>query len=713
MYKALDTSGCSLETQADYRKLVDSAALKAGVVDAVNILWTAAGLWLAPATFGIGTVALWGVGWVAGKAMDFALGAQIDAAKRAVADTVAFCRREGRQDLTDDLRPIADPVWIYDPSGYVFEAVPSNRLSGVTATVHQKDEVAGTWAAWDAAWFGQDNPQVTGADGRYAWDVPAGLWQVVYEKDGYEQARSAELRVLPPHLDVNVGLVSYATPDVASVSAEDGGPVEVVFDRYMRPETVTDALTVQRGTDALPGAVTGVDAEQAPDGTTYARTFRFTPDAPLAQGQVLRVSVGELAQSYAGRPLGAVAVPRADRHRRGDRSRGAGGRHRRGRGRDRRRPLGPARRRRGPPGHRVRRHHRAGHPGAHGGRRRPRARRGRAGQRHGVPLHGGRGERQGRRPRRDVGARHPERPTAPAAPASVTAVGGNAAATVTWTPPADDGGTPVTGWVLTSTPATPERLLPAETTSVSVGGLANGTAYRFTVAARNAPRRRPRHDVRRRHPGGAPVRTPVRTPVPARVLAPARPAARRRGGGRHGALGRPRHRRPAAGRLGDHAQRRRRPHRGHGTPCSRRPSGLRGLRGELVRDGASRHGRVPRSCWRCGSTGPAARPDRRGRRAPRRRPAAALHGAGARPDPCLASTETDASELVLTVPQQPRRALWSLATRGVRVPRGSGAGRARSRTWSRAAPTRRASRARRGGGCSRAAAPTGSSRRRR
>ncbi|CAG7645008.1 hypothetical protein PAESOLCIP111_04856 [Paenibacillus solanacearum] len=74
--------------------------------------------------------------------------------------------------------------------------------------------------------------------------------------------------------------------------------------------------------------------------------------------------------------------------------------------------------------------------------------------------------------------------TVPDAPTGAAATAGNSQATVSFTPPANDGGSPITGYTVTSNPG--GKIGSGTTSPIMVPGLTNGTAYTFTVVAKNA-----------------------------------------------------------------------------------------------------------------------------------------------------------------------------------------------------------------------------------
>ena len=77
---------------------------------------------------------------------------------------------------------------------------------------------------------------------------------------------------------------------------------------------------------------------------------------------------------------------------------------------------------------------------------------------------------------------------APVAPTNVSAVPGNGSAVVSWTAPASNNGSAVTGYVVTpyvGTTAQTATTFNSTATSQTVTGLTNGTTYTFKVAAKN------------------------------------------------------------------------------------------------------------------------------------------------------------------------------------------------------------------------------------
>jgi hypothetical protein len=73
--------------------------------------------------------------------------------------------------------------------------------------------------------------------------------------------------------------------------------------------------------------------------------------------------------------------------------------------------------------------------------------------------------------------------TVPGKPTAVVATGGNTSASVSWTAPADNGGSAITGYTVTS--SSDGKTCATSGTSCPVLGLTNGTPYTFTVVATN------------------------------------------------------------------------------------------------------------------------------------------------------------------------------------------------------------------------------------
>jgi hypothetical protein len=74
----------------------------------------------------------------------------------------------------------------------------------------------------------------------------------------------------------------------------------------------------------------------------------------------------------------------------------------------------------------------------------------------------------------------------PGPPLNVTATVGNQSATITWSPPASDGYSPITSYTVTSSPGGLTSTVSGSTFSTVIAGLTLGTPYTFTVVATNA-----------------------------------------------------------------------------------------------------------------------------------------------------------------------------------------------------------------------------------
>lgn len=220
------------------------------------------------------------------------------------------CKKKPKPD--PDFKPDGQPIM--DPSGYVYEAVPSNKVVGAKATVYYKEttedmfgEIHVTPVVWDAENYAQENPLFTDENGEYAWDVPQGQWQVVFEKEGYETTRTEWLPVPPPQLDINIGMKQFAEPVVEKVKAYEQ-EVQLTFSKYMKPGTLTaEHISLMRGDEVLPATLELMDSETDTQGDSavYASRVRLVPATPLVEGQQVTLVVSGSVESYAGIQMAA------------------------------------------------------------------------------------------------------------------------------------------------------------------------------------------------------------------------------------------------------------------------------------------------------------------------------------------------------------------------------------------------------------------------
>ncbi|RKX30442.1 MAG: hypothetical protein DRP71_15030, partial [Verrucomicrobia bacterium] len=267
---------------------------------------------------------------VAGVALGYMLGnaseEEVKEVEVALSDALKECEDEeeeecppGIDDCDDDdgpapiRSPVADPSWKIDPSGFVYEVIEDNRLAGVTATLLEGESENGPWIVSDAEAFGEINPQVTSTGGNFRWDVPAGWWQVMYQKKGYETAYSDVLGVPPPHFNINIPLKSLTPPEVLSVtSMNNGAALQIDLANYIRTTMASlDTVRLRDGEGDLLAGQVFAPTDQLVDNPHTESTAKdiskqvlFVPTTGLTIGSTYMVEVDGVIESYGEIPMG-------------------------------------------------------------------------------------------------------------------------------------------------------------------------------------------------------------------------------------------------------------------------------------------------------------------------------------------------------------------------------------------------------------------------
>ena len=233
-----------------------------------------------------------------------------DFLRKQILSSYKNCDPEDSEDQEDqgDIPPTQPVSPSIDPSGYVYEGVSSNRLQGVTATAYYMETTEDMYGVlhdepkvWNAEEYAQENPLFTDENGMYQWDVPQGLWQVKFEKEGYETTYSEWLPVPPPQLEVNIGMVQSRQPEVKQAHAYKDG-IEVEFDKYMLPALLnTENILVSQNGEYVEGEVKMLNEETAynDESVKYASKIHFVPTTPFTASEVT-LTVANRVKSYAG-----------------------------------------------------------------------------------------------------------------------------------------------------------------------------------------------------------------------------------------------------------------------------------------------------------------------------------------------------------------------------------------------------------------------------
>ncbi len=251
----------------------------------------------------------------------FSLYNRISVLRKWVMSNYKDCKKKDKDKDKEpkDKSPESDSDLIEDPSGYVYEAVPSNRLEGVKAEAYYYDykldefgvpEETKSDNLWDAENYSQANPLYTDKNGEYAWDVPVGQWLVKFSKEGYYDTDSRNdpavdeegyLPVPPPQTEVNVAMVSKAAPEVEEISIYND-EIRIAFTQYMQIDSVnTKNVLVNMYGRPISGLIKPINAEYDYEHKhQYASKFVFTPDISLSG--IITVNVADVI-NYAGTKL--------------------------------------------------------------------------------------------------------------------------------------------------------------------------------------------------------------------------------------------------------------------------------------------------------------------------------------------------------------------------------------------------------------------------
>ncbi len=127
------------------------------------------------------------------------------------------------------------------------------------------------------------------------------MWQVKYEKEGYETAYSDWLPVPPPQLDVNIGMKQSTPPSVKLMRGNESG-ITIEMSKYMRPVTMnTEQISVTRNGKAVKGSIEFCNLEKEPYGDSeFVSIVKFVPETPFITSDEVIVTVCKEVESYCG-----------------------------------------------------------------------------------------------------------------------------------------------------------------------------------------------------------------------------------------------------------------------------------------------------------------------------------------------------------------------------------------------------------------------------
>jgi uncharacterized repeat protein (TIGR02543 family) len=234
--------------------------------------------------------------------------------------------------VAECLDPIRFPIELIDPSGIVYNAARGDEkvwpLPGATVGLQYYDPATSLWIEMsEDAFPGKmspiTNPQITGEDGRFAWDTARGQYRVIVSRPGFQSATSRIVTVPPPVTDLHVGLtpLDMVPPGLTVTGVTYGAtytqPVTIQFQasdnesgvRYVTYQLDQGNVQLANGNNgsflvAAPGShkvdftvadhagnefvkkITFTIAESPPGNTTYTVVFNSNGGSPVSSETV-------------------------------------------------------------------------------------------------------------------------------------------------------------------------------------------------------------------------------------------------------------------------------------------------------------------------------------------------------------------------------------------------------------------------------------------
>lgn len=102
---------------------------------------------------------------------------------------------------------------VVENSGMVVDAKTQSGIENAEVSLYIYESISGQWLLWEAASYGQQNPQKTDSNSTYSFMVPAGKYYLMAKKAGYKNVQS-EIITLPTASILNFRLPLTSKPKI-------------------------------------------------------------------------------------------------------------------------------------------------------------------------------------------------------------------------------------------------------------------------------------------------------------------------------------------------------------------------------------------------------------------------------------------------------------------------------------------------------------------